>query len=110
MTAADPNTRRPRRLAEVRAEVDQLHDAMRVEMVREQHASEVTLLWQAARLINGAEWAKLHTCADRRGLTPLFWQHVQPYGEVRLDLGHRLTIGTPPAVGGEPLSTITHTL
>ena len=27
------------------------------------------------------------------GLTPLFWTHVRPYGEVRLDLGSRLTIG-----------------
>jgi len=31
--------------------------------------------------------------ADRRGLTPLFWQHVRPYGEVRLDMGARLRIG-----------------
>ncbi len=28
--------------------------------------------------------------ADRRGLTPLFWQHVRPYGEVRLDMGSAL--------------------
>ena len=28
-----------------------------------------------------------------RALTPLFWEHVRPYGEVRLDLGSRLTIG-----------------
>ncbi|HEX4815583.1 MAG TPA: hypothetical protein VFV66_22800 [Nonomuraea sp.] len=32
------------------------------------------------------EWATLLKPADRRGLTPLFWRHVQPYGEVRLDL------------------------
>lgn len=31
--------------------------------------------------------------ADRRGLTPLFWQHVQPYGEVRLDVAKRLPLG-----------------
>jgi hypothetical protein len=31
--------------------------------------------------------------ADRRGLTPLFWQHVRPYGEVHLDMGARLQIG-----------------
>jgi TnpA family transposase len=24
---------------------------------------------------------------------PLFWQHVRPYGEVRLDMGARLRIG-----------------
>jgi hypothetical protein len=29
---------------------------------------------------------------DRRALTPLFWEHVRPYGEVRLDLGARLAI------------------
>ena len=30
--------------------------------------------------------------ADRRGLTPLFWSHVLPYGEVRLDMTSRLTL------------------
>ena len=39
------------------------------------------------------EWAGLLGPADRRGLTPLFWQHVRPYGEVRLDMGARLRIG-----------------
>ncbi|WP_198168311.1 Tn3 family transposase [Herbidospora yilanensis] len=38
-------------------------------------------------------WATLLIPADRRGLTPLFWQHVRPYGEVRLNLGARLKIG-----------------
>ncbi len=42
------------------------------------------------------EWAELLKPADRRGLTPLFWQHVQPYGEVRLDVAKRLPLG-----GGE---------
>jgi TnpA family transposase len=40
------------------------------------------------------QWSTLLTPADRRGLSPLFWQHVRPYGEVTLDLGSRLTIGT----------------
>jgi hypothetical protein len=39
------------------------------------------------------EWAAVLGPADRRGLTPLFWQHVRPYGEVRLDTGARLRIG-----------------
>jgi hypothetical protein len=30
--------------------------------------------------------------AGMLGLTPLFWQHVRPYGEVRLDMGARLRI------------------
>jgi hypothetical protein len=38
-------------------------------------------------------WADRLTPADRRGLTPLFWTHVRPYGEVRVDLGARLAIG-----------------
>ncbi|SDM04365.1 hypothetical protein [Nonomuraea jiangxiensis] len=42
------------------------------------------------------ESAELLRPADRRGLTPLFWQHVQPYGEVRLDVAKRLPLG-----GGE---------
>ncbi|MDJ0347574.1 hypothetical protein QMK19_40870 [Streptomyces sp. H10-C2] len=37
-------------------------------------------------------WSKLLGPADRRGLTPLFWGHVRPYGEVRLDLASRLDI------------------
>ncbi|MFI7037582.1 hypothetical protein ACIBI0_12895 [Microbispora rosea] len=28
--------------------------------------------------------------ADRRGLTPLFWRHVQPCGEVRLHVAKSL--------------------
>ncbi len=39
------------------------------------------------------EWAALLTDADRRGLTPLFWTHVRPYGEVRLDMSARLHLG-----------------
>ena len=27
-----------------------------------------------------ADWSDLLTVEDRRGLTPLFWQHVLPYG------------------------------
>lgn len=45
-------------------------------------------------------WAALLGSADRRGLTPLFWQHVRPYGEVRLDLGSRLDIGAAAQARG----------
>lgn len=41
------------------------------------------------------DWEKLLTPADRRGLTPLFWSHVAPYGEVRLNLRDRITLRTP---------------
>jgi TnpA family transposase len=37
-------------------------------------------------------WAGRLTAEDKRGLTPLFWTHVAPYGEVRLDMGRRLAL------------------
>jgi hypothetical protein len=40
-------------------------------------------------------WAAQLTDADRRGLTPLFWTHVAPYGEVKLDMSNRLVLGAP---------------
>lgn len=39
------------------------------------------------------DWAAQLTDADRRGLTPLFWTHVAPYGEVKLDMSSRLQLG-----------------
>ena len=48
------------------------------------------------------EWAKLLKPAGRRGLTPLFWQHVQPYGEVRLDVAKRLALSGDVAQPGSP--------
>jgi TnpA family transposase len=42
-----------------------------------------------------AEWSRLLTPVDQRGLTPLFWSHVRPYGEVRLDLAARLALSQP---------------
>ncbi|GAA2408466.1 transposase [Nonomuraea africana] len=47
-------------------------------------------------VLAGEAWAALLTPADRRGLTPLFWTHIRPYGEVRLDLAARLPIGAEP--------------
>jgi TnpA family transposase len=35
---------------------------------------------------------------DRRGLTPLFYSHVNPYGEFKLDLETRLALQDIPAV------------
>ena len=40
-------------------------------------------------------WARTLTPADRRGLTPLFWMHVLPYGEVNLDMTSRLSLAQP---------------
>lgn len=43
------------------------------------------------------QWAEVLTAEDRRGLTPLFWAHVLPYGEVRLDMSSRLSLSTAAA-------------
>ncbi len=50
------------------------------------------------------DWAGLLTTEDRRGLTPLFWQHVLPYGEVKLDMAARLIIktNTPTVIAAIP--------
>jgi TnpA family transposase len=39
-------------------------------------------------------WTEILTSEDQRGLTPLFWMHVLPYGEVRLDMTSRLSLST----------------
>ncbi|MDJ0465359.1 Tn3 family transposase [Streptomyces sp. H27-C3] len=44
---------------------------------------------------NYDEWADLLTDEDKRALTPLFWMHIQPYGEVRLNMGRRLQLAQP---------------
>ena len=36
------------------------------------------------------------TDTDQRGLTPLFWNHVHPYGAFRLDLDHHLDLDPQP--------------
>jgi TnpA family transposase len=38
------------------------------------------------------EWTGRMTDVDHRGLTPLFWTHVAPYGEVRLNMDRRLSL------------------
>jgi Tn3 transposase DDE domain len=40
------------------------------------------------------EWASILAPEDKRGLTPLFWSNIAPYGEVRLDMNTRLNIPT----------------
>ena len=32
------------------------------------------------------------TVEDKRGLTPLIWAHISPYGEIRLDMQSRLEL------------------
>lgn len=48
------------------------------------------------------EWADVLTDTDRRALTPLFRTHIQPYGEVRLNMSSRLQLSAPPGPEPEP--------
>lgn len=41
------------------------------------------------------EWDGVLTAEDERGLTPLFWSHVLPYGEIKLNMDARLALSTP---------------
>ena len=43
------------------------------------------------------EWARGLTEADLRGLTPLFWSNINPYGTFYLDMARRLDLGLPYA-------------
>ena len=49
-----------------------------------------TLLLQ--RVLQTPGWAELLDDNDRRGLTPLFWSHINPYGRFRLDMDTRLNL------------------
>ena len=43
-------------------------------------------------------WGTLMNEEDRRGLTPLFYSHVNPYGEFKLDMAERLALQDISAV------------
>ena len=49
-----------------------------------------TQLLQA--VLRDPAWAGKLTGEDRRGLSPLFWSHVNPYGRFRLDMETRLDL------------------
>ena len=49
-----------------------------------------TQLLQA--VLRDPAWAGKLTEEDRRGLSPLFWSHVNPYGRFRLDMDTRLDL------------------
>lgn len=50
-----------------------------------------TLLLQ--QVLAEPEWEARLGEADRRGLTPLFWSNINPYGRFRLDMNRRLDLG-----------------
>jgi hypothetical protein len=43
------------------------------------------------------------TGEDHRAITPLFWSHIAPYGEVTLDMTRRISLSndTTPGNGGQ---------
>ena len=43
-------------------------------------------------VLSDAEWQKRLTKEDYRGLTPLFYSHVEPYGMLQLDMAKRLAL------------------
>ena len=43
-------------------------------------------------VLAGHEWEGVFNDADRRELTPLFWLHILPWGEIRLDMNQCLRI------------------
>ncbi len=47
-----------------------------------------TLLLQ--QVLADPEWSDRRTDADLRGLTPLFWSNINPYGTFHLDMDPRL--------------------
>ncbi|MET9339050.1 Tn3 family transposase [Nonomuraea sp. NPDC003804] len=49
-----------------------------------------TLLLQAVPA--DPAWAERLTAEDRRGLSPLFWSHINPYGRFHLDMDKRLDL------------------
>ena len=48
------------------------------------------------------EWDGVLTPEDLRGLTPLFWAHVLPYGEVNLNMTKRLALNSAQTVETSP--------
>jgi hypothetical protein len=49
-----------------------------------------TLLVQ--RVLDDPSWDSRLTDDDRRGLTPLFWSNINPYGTFHLDMTKRLDL------------------
>jgi hypothetical protein len=49
-----------------------------------------TLMMQ--RILNTPEWEARMTPTDFRAITPLVWEHINPYGRYELDMETRLAI------------------
>jgi TnpA family transposase len=66
------------------------------------HLLQVSLVYintlMIQRVLSESAWADRMTAEDKRGLTPLIWGHVNPYGLFRLDMNTRLAIETAEVV------------
>lgn len=54
-------------------------------------------------ILTDDDWLDTLTAEDKRGLTPLFWTHLAPYGEVHLNMNRRLTLRETAAKPPDPL-------
>jgi len=58
------------------------------------------------RVLGDPIWAGRMGAAERRGLTPLTWGHVNPYGTFRLDMTTRLPLDLPSMDADSPQLTL----
>ena len=56
-----------------------------------------TLMLQ--RVLGEPIWLERMGVNERRGMTPLFWGHVNPYGTFQLDMTARLPLDPPVSAG-----------
>lgn len=60
------------------------------------HLLQISLVYMNTLMIQDVlkddAWVKRLTKEDYRGLTPLFYSHVEPYGMLRLDMSQRLAL------------------
>ena len=60
------------------------------------HLLQASLVYVNTRMMQSVlvepDWARRLTAEDYRGLTPLIYNHVNPYGRFDLDLGSRIEI------------------
>ena len=65
---------------------------------RSRAARPLALHAAACNGIAEPEWAGILPPEDLRGLTPLFWAHVLPYGEVKLNMTRRIALNAAQTV------------
>jgi len=60
------------------------------------HLLQISMVYMNTLMVQDVlkddKWLKRLTAEDYRGLTPLFYGHVEPYGTLRLDLTQRLAL------------------